>query len=88
MTKIDKSSLLAIIFVATLAITTYFFQGDVMKFLRLILEQGHLKSLLIIVVAVIIISHSIKVKPNNDSSNIMIRSGLVPLDIFLTLSTS
>ena len=87
MTNVDKSSLAAMIFIAALAITAFFFQNEVMKFLRLILEKGHLKSILIIVVAVIIISHSVKVKPNNDSSNVMIRSGLVPLDIFLTLST-
>ncbi len=83
MTKVDKSSLIAMIFIAILDVRTYFFQNEVMKFLRLILEKGYLKSILIIIVAVIIISHSLKVKPNNDSSNVMIRS----VGIFLTLST-
>lgn len=87
MNRIDKSSLLAMTFVAVLAITTYFFQSEVMSSLRLILEKGQLQVVLLIATVIIIISHAIKIKSTSDSSSVMIRSGLVPLDIFLTLST-
>lgn len=87
MNRVDKSSLLAMVFVAFLAITTYFFQSEVMSSMRLILEKGQLQAVLLIVTVIIILSHAIKIKSTSDSSNVMIRSGLVPLDIFLTLST-
>ncbi len=87
MSRIDTSSLFAIFFVAALAVVAYLFKIEIMDYMRLILENGYLKSILLILVAIIVISHSIKVKPGNDSSNVMIRSGLIPIDISLTLGT-
>ena len=87
MSRIDKSSLLAIVFVAILAISATIFKDFLMQFTRSVLENGHLKIVLLIAVTIIVFSHSIKIKPKNDSSNVMIRSRLAPLDIFLTLGT-
>ncbi len=87
MHKIDKSSLLAILFVAALAIASFLFKKELMGFTRVVLENGELKAILLICISVIVVSHSIKIKPENDSSNVMIRSGVLPLDICLTLGT-
>lgn len=87
MSQLDTSSLLSTCFIAALSILTYFFQSEVLDFLRLILEKKYLKSILIITVSIIVVSHSIRISPDNDSAGVMIRSGLVPLDLFLTLGT-
>lgn len=87
MDKINKSSLIAILFVAILAVTSFLFKTELMNFIRIVFENGQFKAVLLMLVSVVVISHSIKVKPENDSSNVMIRSGLLPLDIFLTLGT-
>lgn len=83
----DIGSILAAMFVGLLAVCSYFFQREAMNMLRVVLEKGHLTTLLILIVMVIVITHSIKVKPQNSSGNFFIRSGLIPLDIVLTLST-
>lgn len=87
MNKIDKKSLFAILFVAILAILSFLFKIEIMNLMRIVLEKGHLKAILLILVSIIVITHPVKIRPENDSSNLMIRSGVVPLDIFLTLST-
>ncbi|WP_323898876.1 hypothetical protein [Aeromonas caviae] len=83
----DRGSILAAMFVGFLAICSYFFQHEAMNMLKVFLEKGHLTALLVLTVMIIVITHSIKVKPQNSSGNAFIRSGLIPLDIVLTLST-
>lgn len=83
----DRGSMLAAAFVGLLAIGSYFYQYEAMDMLRVILEKGHLTALLVLTVMIIVVTHAIKVKPQNSNGNVFIRSGLIPLDIVLTLST-
>ena len=87
MGRINKGSLLAILFVSVLAIASYSFKIELMKTTRAILENELFKNIPAICISIIVISHSIKTKPENDSSNVMIRSGFRLLDTFLTLGT-
>lgn len=87
MHKIDTSSLFSITFIAILAISSYLFKIELMNYVRLVLENGQLKSVLLIFVTIIVISHSIKIKADSGASSAIIHSGLLPLDIFLTLGT-
>ncbi|MBB1315954.1 hypothetical protein [Aliivibrio sp. SR45-2] len=83
----DLGSILAAGFVAFLAIGSNIYEENAMVFIRSILEKGHLNTSLVIIVLVIVITHAIKIRPQNSSNSVFIRSGLIPLDIVLTLST-
>lgn len=87
MKKLDLGSLMAFSFVAGLAIIAYIFKVQFMEYIRMVLAGGQLKVVLLLAIIAIIVTHAFKVKPGNDTSNVMIRSGLIPLDTFLTLGT-
>jgi len=84
---IDLSSVAALTIVTLLALISYFYQETAMQLIRLILEAGYLNNVIIYSVVIIIFTHSIKVKNKKDNGVFIIRSGFVPLDVFLSCST-
>ncbi|EGQ9702640.1 hypothetical protein FWP48_25060, partial [Vibrio parahaemolyticus] len=66
----DRGSILAAAFVGLLAIGSYFYQNEAMDMLRVILEKGHLTALLVLTVMIIVVTHAIKVKPQNSNGNV------------------
>jgi len=85
--SIDKSSVVALIIVGLLAVASYFFKEQAMQLTRSILEDGYLRITIIFGVVVIIFTHSIRVKNKKDNGVFIIRSGFIPLDIFLSCGT-
>ena len=87
MRRPDMGSIYAAVIIGVLACGSFFFKNEAMNFMRLILEKDYLNSCLILVILIIVVTHAIKVKPQKTSEKTLIRSGFIPLDIFLTLGT-
>jgi hypothetical protein len=87
MNKLDGHSIAALIVVALLAGSAYVFHSEVMKYVRVVLEAGHLRTGIVLVVFVIVATHSIKVKTRSENGVFVIKSGFIPLDVFLTFVT-
>lgn len=87
MKRVDFNSLMALIFVGVLAALAYFFQDALKSNLRFILEGGFLEVFLVISVAVVVLSHSLKVNESDENSPLIFKSGFKPLDVFLTVGT-
>lgn len=87
MNRLDGRSIAALIGVAALAGAAYIFHSTVMKNVRIVLEAGHLRTGMILVVFIVVATHSIKVKSRAENGVFVIRSGFIPLDVFLTFST-
>ena len=87
MRSFDYSSAFSIVFVAVLAIVAYSYQDQAMNFTRLILEKGYLKIFLNMAIVIVVFTHSVRVKPQSDTASLLVKSGFLPIDIFLTVST-
>lgn len=87
MNKLDGCSIAAFIAVALLAGAAYVFHSEVMIYVRLVLETGHLSTGIVLIVFVIVTTHSIKVKNRYENGVFVIKSGFIILDVFLTFGT-
>lgn len=87
MRRFDVSSGISIVFVATLATVAYFYQDIAMGVMRQVLEKGYLKIFLNMAIGIIVFTHSIKVQAQSSSRSLLVKSGFLPIDIFLTIGT-
>ena len=87
MRRFDLGSGISISFVGVLALVTYFYQDNAMGAMRLVLENGYLKIFLNMAIVVIVLTHAIKVGSQGDSTELIVKSGFLPIDIFLTVGT-
>jgi len=85
--RIDLSSVVALLVVSVFACISYFNQDNAMNIIRVVLENGYLKSAIVIGIVVIIVTHSIRVKSKKDNGVFIIKSGFKPLDVFLSCGT-
>lgn len=86
MKNMSKSSLIAIFVVSILAILALVFDSQVMSLTKSALENGYIKSGMILAVVIVVVSHSIMIKENSNSPLVM-KFGIKPLDAFLTIGT-
>lgn len=87
MRKFDIGSGFSILFLGILVAAVYFYQENVMGIMKFILENSYLKIVLNIVIVVIVSTHSIKIRSQEDAVGLLIKVGFLPIDIFLTIGT-
>lgn len=87
MRKFDVGSGISIIFVAALAAISYFYKDIAMSTMGLALENGYLEIFLNMAIVIIVFTHSIKVQAQSSNRSLLVRSGFLPIDIFLTIGT-
>ncbi|MFJ5361895.1 hypothetical protein ACIPUG_13170 [Pectobacterium sp. CHL-2024] len=87
MRKFDIGSGVSILFLGVLVVIVYFYQENVMGTMRLIFENSYLKITLNIAIMVIVFTHSVKIRAQEDSVGLLIKVGFLPIDIFLTIGT-
>ncbi|QQA74575.1 hypothetical protein [Pectobacterium parmentieri] len=87
MRKFDIRSGVSISFVGILAIVVFFNQESAMGIIKQVLEQSYLKIFLNIVIVVIVLTHTIKVRSQEDATGFLVKSGFLPIDMFSTIGT-
>ncbi|UKE83561.2 hypothetical protein PJ912_22625 [Pectobacterium colocasium] len=87
MRKFDIGSGISISFVGILAAVAFFNQESSMGIMKLALEKGYLKVFLNIVIVVIVFTHTVKVRSQEDAAGFLVKSGFLPIDMFSTIGT-
>ncbi len=87
MSQLNRSSVIALIGVAVFAVSAYISQSEIMRYVRVVLEEGYLRMGIILMIFTIVTVHVIKIKSKFANKVFVVESGFTFLDGFLTFGT-